>query len=295
MSEPFPSRFVLLVNPSAGAGRTRELLPRVTGAMAAAGLEHRTVMTTGIEHGREQARSAAAAGELCVVMSGDGLIGQIGGALAGTGATMGVIPGGRGNDLARVLGIPTDVDGAVATLAGGVTREIDVGEVNGARFLCIASCGFDSDANRIANEAKWIKGKLVYAYAALRALIAWKPATFTLEIEGERKQITGYSVGACNSKAYGGGMYAAPDAEIDDGLLDVEACGNVGKLRFLRGLTKIFDGEHLEILDVQIWRAAEVRIEADRPFAVYADGDHIADLPATVRLLPRALRVIVPG
>ncbi len=228
-------------------------------------------------------------------MSGDGLIGQVGGALAEGSVPMGVIPGGRGNDLARVLEIPTDPIAAVQVLAAGATREIDVGVVNGKRFLCIASCGFDSDANRIANEAKWIKGNLVYAYAALRALASWKPATFTLTIDGEREHATGYSVGACNSKAYGGGMYVAPDAEIDDGLLDIEASGDVSKLRFLRGLGKIFQGEHREILEVRTWRAKEVLIEADRPFAVYADGDHIADLPATVSLLPRALRVIVPG
>jgi diacylglycerol kinase family enzyme len=100
---------------------------------------------------------------------------------------------------------------------------------------------------------------------------------------------------AANSKAYGGGMYAAPDAELDDGLLDVGTTGNVGKLRFLRGVAKIFKGEHSETLQVRSWRAAEVRIEADRPFTVYADGDPIGELPATVTLLPRALRVLVPG
>ena len=123
--------------------------------MDAAGLEYRTVLTTGLEHGCDEARRRPRAGEIPVVISGDGLIGQIGGALAGTGAAMGVIPGGRGNDFARVLGIPDDPAGAVAALAGGASREIDVGEVNGRRFLCIASCGFDSDANRIANEARF--------------------------------------------------------------------------------------------------------------------------------------------
>ena len=290
-----PRRFLLLVNPAAGAGRASALVPRIETAMADSGLEYRTVMTTGIEHGCEQAAAAAAAGEIPVVVSGDGLIGQVGGTLAGTGVALGVIPGGRGNDFARVLGIPTEPEEAVALLKAGVTRDIDVGEANGKRFLCIASCGFDSDANRIANETKRIRGNLVYAYAALRALIAWKPATFTIEIDGVRRQVTGYTVAAANSKAYGGGMYAAPNAEIDDGLLDVGTTGNVSKLRFLRGLTKIFDGEHLEILDVQTWRAAEATIEADRPFAVYADGDHLTDLPATVRVLPRALSVIVPA
>ena len=230
-----------------------------------------------------------------VVISGDGLIGQIGGALAGTGATMGVIPGGRGNDFARVLGIPDDPAGAVAALAGGASREIDVGEVNGRRFLCIASCGFDSDANRIANEARFIRGQLVYAYAALRALIAWKPATFTITLDGRRRDLVGYSVAAANSRAYGGGMFIAPDAELDDGLLDVVTTAKVGKLRFLVNLPKVFSGKHVENPEVSVSRAAEVLIEADRPFAVYADGEHLADLPATVRLLPRALRVIVPG
>lgn len=291
---PAGDRHLLLVNPSAGAGRARELLPEVESALRARGLEYRCVLTRSLEHGREEARAAAAAGDVVAVMSGDGLIGQIGGVLADTEATLAVIPGGRGNDLARVLEIPVDVEGAVRVLAEGTARQIDVGEVNGQRYLCIASCGFDSDANRIANEARWVKGGLVYAYAALRALATWKPATFTLEIDGERHRVTGYTVAVANSKAYGGGMYAAPDAELDDGLLDVGATGNVSKLRFLSGLPKIFKGEHLEALEVQIWRGREVRIEADRPFAVYGDGDHLTDLPATVRLLPGALRILTP-
>ena len=295
MSEPPPGPYLLLVNPSAGGGRVGEILPRATAAMDAAGLEDRTVMTTGLEHGCDEAAAAAAQGMTPVVISGDGLIGQIGGALAGTGATMGVIPGGRGNDFARVLGIPDDPAGAVAALAGGASREIDVGEVNGRRFLCIASCGFDSDANRIANEARFIRGQLVYAYAALRALIAWKPATFTITLDGRRRDLVGYSVAAANSRAYGGGMFIAPDAELDDGLLDVVTTAKVGKLRFLVNLPKVFSGKHVENPEVSVSRAAEVLIEADRPFAVYADGEHLADLPATVRVLPQALRVIVPG
>ena len=93
------------------------------------------------------------------MVSGDGLIGKVGGVLAGSAAPLGIIPGGRGNDLARVVGIPTDPAGAVAVLAAGNRRRIDVGEANGERFLCIASCGFDSDANRIANETKTIGGR----------------------------------------------------------------------------------------------------------------------------------------
>jgi YegS/Rv2252/BmrU family lipid kinase len=289
-------RYLLLVNPSSGSGRSLEMLAEVTAGLRTRGLAHRIVLTESLEHGCNEARTAAENGETPVVMSGDGLIGQVGGALAESGTAMGIIPGGRGNDLARVLDIPTEVEGALDVLASGHEREIDVGLVDGDRpFLGLVSCGFDSDANRIANETKRVKGNLVYLYAALKALVQWKPATFTIEIDGGRKVVTGYTVAAANNKAYGGGMFAAPDAELDDGLLDVGVCGNVGKLTFLRGLAKIFKGEHREILRVQEWRAPETRLSADRPFTAYADGDPIGDLPLTVSLLPRALRVIVPA
>jgi YegS/Rv2252/BmrU family lipid kinase len=289
------ARFLLLVNPSAGGGRVGGVLEKAQAALDGRGASYRVVMTRNIEHGIDEARGAAAQGEIPTVISGDGLIGQVGGALAGGDVPLGVIPGGRGNDFARIVGIPTETEGAVAVLVGGHTRRIDVGQLGARRFLCIASCGFDSDANRIANEARFIRGSAVYAYAALKALAGWKPATFTLALDGEPSEVTGYSVAVANSKAYGGGMFVAPDAELDDGLLDVVTTAQVGKLRFLRNLPKVFDGSHVTNEEVVVRRAAEVRIEADRPFAVYADGDHLADLPVTVSLLPQALRVIVPA
>lgn len=251
-------------------------------------------MTTSLEHGIDEARRAAEDGEVVVVMSGDGLIGQIGGALVETDSPLGVIPGGRGNDFARVLGIPTEIPDAVALIATGVTRKIDVGEVNGRRFLGIASCGFDSDANRIANEARFVKGNLVYLYAALRALAAWKPARFEVTLDGESRAFTGWAVAAANNRAYGGGMFLAPEAELDDGALDVVTTADTSKLHCLVNLPKVFSGRHVENEEVTVTRAAQVEITADRPFAVYADGDHLADLPATVRVLPRALDVIAP-
>jgi YegS/Rv2252/BmrU family lipid kinase len=252
--------------------------------------------TESLEHGIEEARAAAEAGEIPVVMSGDGLVGQVGGALAEMDTTMGIIPGGRGNDLARVLGIPADPAGAVAVLAEGETRQIDVGVANGRRFLGVASCGFDSDANRIANEARMVRGNLVYAYAAIRALIAWRPATFTITLDdAEAIEFDGYSVAAANSRAFGGGMFVAPHAELDDGSLDVITVSHVSKLRYARGLPKVFKGAHLEDEEVTELRAAKVEIRANRPFAVYADGEHLTDLPATLSVLPGALRVIAPS
>jgi YegS/Rv2252/BmrU family lipid kinase len=287
-------RHVLIVNPSSGAGRGRDQLPSAEAAMNTRGLVHRTVVTRSYEHGIEETRAAADAGEIPVVMSGDGLVGAAGGALAETGCLMGILPGGRGNDFARVLGIPNDIEQAVEVLAAGNEREVDVGEVNGKRFLCIASLGFDSDANRIANETKWIRGNLVYAYAALRALVAWKPATFSLSLDGRPREVRGWAVAVANSKAYGGGMFVAPDADLADGLFDVVCTAEGSKLGFLRGLPRVFKGTHIEKDEVTVERAAEVTVDADRPFAVYADGEHITDLPARMRVLPHALRLIAP-
>lgn len=289
-------RHLLIVNPSSGSGRGGELLPEVERQLRARRIEFGTVVTRSLEHGIDEARAAVGRGESPVVMSGDGLIGQIGGALAGSGATMGIVPGGRGNDLARVLGIPTEPAEAVALLAQGTTREIDVGVVNGKRFLCIASIGFDSVANEIANETRIVRGNLVYAYAALRALAAWKPARFKVKLDGrETVSCDGYSVAVANSRAFGGGMFIAPEAQLDDGLFDVVMMGRTSKLRFLTGLPKVFKGKHVEEEQVRVLRAAEVEVSADRAFAVYADGEHLADLPAGLRVLRGALTVIAPS
>lgn len=293
MPEP-DGRHLLLVNPPARAGRTTKRLPLIEAEMKRRGLVYRMIETTGIEHGCAEATAGAEAGEIPVVVSGDGLVGKVGGVLAGTGTPLGILPGGRGNDLARVVGIPTEPAEAVAVLAAGNRRRIDVGEANGERFLCIASCGFDSDANRIANDATLIRGPLVYAYAALKALWQWKPAEFTVSVDGTERAFRGYSVVVANSKAYGGGMFVAPDAQLDDGLLDLITTGEVSKRRFLANLPKVFKGTHLEEDQVRVERGAVVKIGANRPFEVYADGDHLTDLPATVSVLPGALELIAP-
>jgi YegS/Rv2252/BmrU family lipid kinase len=285
----------LLVNPHSGHGRALKRLPTVEAALDARRVEFRVQRTRGLEHGVEHALRAIEAGEVPVVMSGDGLVGAIGGAMAGAETPLGILPGGRGNDLARVLGIPTEPEAAVEALLSGNTRLIDVGEANGKRFLCIASAGFDSEANRIANEATLLRGNLVYAYAALRALIRWKPARFTIRVDDERTRFTGYTVAVANSRAYGGGMFVAPDAELDDGRFDVVTIGEVGKLRFVSNLPKVFKGTHVEQDEVRVFRAAHLELSASKPFALYADGEHITDLPASLRVLPRALRVLAPA
>jgi YegS/Rv2252/BmrU family lipid kinase len=249
---------------------------------------------SGRDAARTVAREAAESGRTVVAVGGDGTIGLIAGALRGTPGRLAVIPAGRGNDFARVLKIPEDPAEAALIALDGHEQVVDVGDVDGATFVCIASLGFDSDANRIANEAKLVNGNLVYLYAALRALIGWKHANFHVVIDGQAHDIRGWSVAVANSKAYGGGMFVAPQAELDDGKFDVVMGSESSKWAFLRDIRKVFDGTHSKLDYVQTVRGTTVEISADRPFDIYADGDPIGRTPATVRISPRSLKVLVP-
>jgi YegS/Rv2252/BmrU family lipid kinase len=295
----------LVVNPAAGGGRAGRLAPDVERALRARGLTVRRADTRDLDHARRLAIEAAERGETIVGLSGDGMIGVLADTLMQLpGTVLGVIPGGRGNDLARVLGIPDDPDGAAAVIAAGHTRPVDLGLVaaaasqdRGHAFVGIASAGFDSDANRIANQAPAWLGGLVYVYGALAALVSWRPARFEIELDppGERRSFIAFSVGAANSKTYGGGMRAAPDAMLDDGLLEVIVCEHVAKFKFLTGiLPKVFKGTHVHEPSVSVFRARELLLSADRPFTMYADGDPIGELPVRVRALQGAVTMLTP-
>jgi len=296
----------LIVNPAAGGGRAARVAPAVEQELRAHGLTVRRVDTHGLDQARELAGVAAGRGETVVALSGDGMVGALADTLRYVpGALLGVLPGGRGNDLARVLGIPEDAVAACSTIAHGIPRSMDLGVVSdsssgpgGRAFVGVASVGFDSEANRIANEAPAWLGALVYAYGALRALLSWRSARFEIELDppGERRSFLAYSIGTANSKAYGGGMRAAPDAMLDDGLLEVLVLESVSKLRFVtRILPGVFKGTHVDEPSVSVFRAAEVEISADRPFTMYADGDPIGELPLRVRALRGGVTMLTPA
>ncbi len=285
----------LIVNPFAGGGRAGRRLGAVQTALEQLGQEHRVELTRSLDHARELAREAAAAGDTAVAFGGDGLIGAVAGALRNSDGVLGVLPGGRGNDFARSLGIPLEPAAACRVLADGAVRSLDLGEAGGMPFVGIASCGFDSEANRIANATQLLHGSLVYAYGALRALIGWRSAAFELTTDaGDVRRVTGYTIAAANANAYGGGMWLAPGAALDDGMLDVVIVSDLPKLRFIRLLPTVFRGEHVRRPEVEVLRARAIEIRASRPFTLYADGDPIAELPVTVRAIPAAVRVLVP-
>jgi len=269
-------------------------LPAVETELTHLGIPHRVVDTQSVEHAREEARTAAEQGETVVAVGGDGLVGSLAGALRGKAGALAIVPSGRGNDFARVLKIPTEPREAARVAVDGAERVVDLGLANGRPFVGIASLGFDSDANRIANEAKLVKGNLVYLYAALRALAGWKHARFRVTVDGREHEVVGYSVAVGNSKAYGGGMFVFPHAKLDDGLLDIVTVAEHGKLRWLAAVPKVFKGTHVDSPYGKFDTGELVKVVADRPFTVYADGDPIAELPLEVTVDKASLRVIVP-
>jgi YegS/Rv2252/BmrU family lipid kinase len=216
-----------------------------------------------------------------------------------------VLPGGRGNDFARKLGIPHDPVAACELLESGAEKRIDLAEAersgdersargSGTVYLGILSAGIDSDVNRIANETRLKLGTLVYVYGLLRAIVTWRDARWELTIDGERREFTGYSVAVANSGVFGGGMFLAPEASLEDGMLDVVTIAAQSKRAYLRGLPRVFRGTHLHDPAVDVVRGREIAFAADRRFTSYADGDPVAELPVTVRVLPGSLRVVAP-
>src|SRR5215213_5924752 len=189
-----PRDVCVIVNPHAGGGRAADRLPEAEAALRRHGLRFHVEKTTSMEHARELARAARDDGETVAAMGGDGLTGAVAGELRESDGVLAVLPGGRGNDFARKLGIPVAPADAVDVLAGGVERLVDVADAGGRTYLGIASAGIDSDCQVIANTTRLKLGNLVYLYSILRALRGWRPAHWTVTIDGDTRRFTGYAV-----------------------------------------------------------------------------------------------------
>jgi diacylglycerol kinase family enzyme len=302
----------LLVNPAADGGRAGRRTRVVVEALEDHGLAVQVATAKDRDEVRDLAASVAREGDTVVTLGGDGIAGAAADGLRGVpGGVLGIIPAGRGNDLARVLKIPSDPVAACAVIAHGSVRAMDLGEVDGRAFVGIASTGFDSEANRIANAAPTWLGSAVYAYGALRALSRWRPATFQMELVDHpppratgqppaapsvtRTELTGFSVAFANSRCFGGGMRLAPAACLDDGRLDMVAIARMPRLLYAWHLRKVFNGSHVGLRVIHTASLTEAVISADRPFTMYADGDPIGELPVRVRVLPRAIGVLSPS
>ena len=290
------SGWTVIVNPVAGRGRTRKLLPQIEERAAAAGAKVEVSLTP--DDPARLAHAAAAEGHDLVACGGDGVVGVVAGVAADTGRTLAIVPTGAGNDFARTLGYrPKRALDAFDVLAGGDDRVVDLGRVNGRWYTCVTASGFDAEANRWANTVTRLTGTPLYVAAVLRTLKVYEPHPFRLTVDGEEHELRAWLVAVGNGPAYAGGMRITPKASMDDGVLDITVVGELTRMQFLANFPKVFKGTHLAHPDVAIFRGTRVELaslDPSLPMDVYADGERVGPLPATMEAVRRALRVRVP-
>jgi diacylglycerol kinase (ATP) len=219
-----------------------------------------------------------------------------------------VVPSGSGNDFAKAMGLRNEEMAIEAwrhfCTEGSNVREIDLGAIQPCNqagqaevlFCCVAGVGMDAEANARANRLPaWLKGRGGYLLAALQSLIAFRPVEMNAITEEKRICRSAFFIAVGNLHRYGGGMKVTPRAAPDDGLLDVCLVGQMSKFKLLGWMPTVFFGGHLRLSQVEYFKTPKLRIDAARPLDLYADGEYICLTPVNIRLISKALRVIVPA
>jgi diacylglycerol kinase (ATP) len=283
----------VLANPRARRG-TRWAGP-VREALAGTGLDVEVLTGDSSAASTRLAADAVAHGvDAVVAVGGDGLVHCAVQALAGTGVPLGIVPAGGGNDLAGALGMPGDPAAAVAVIAAGRHRDIDLGRTgDGVWWAGVLNAGFDSAVVARAERLRRPRGPLRYDVATYLELAALRPHPMRITLDGETTERLVTLVAVGNSPRYGGGMLIAPGARLDDGLFHVTVGAAMSRTQLARLKPLVRAGTHVRHPGVTVHTAREVRLDApDLP--AYADGERIGPLPVVTTCVPGALRVLVP-
>ena len=294
-------RVGLVVNPTSGKNRGMSLGIEVAQRMRAAGHDVVDLSDETYAAARDRALGAIAQGlDVLAVVGGDGMV-HLGVDLAAeTKTTLAIIAAGTGNDVARGLGLPVhDPVRAADLVSTGVPRTIDAVrhvDVHGERhwYVGVLGAGFDSLVNERANTWPWPKGQMRYNLAILRELPLFKAIPYVVTVDGVRHETKAMLVVVGNGPSYGGGMQVLPDAQFDDGLLDVLLLHEISTVEFLKVFPKVFKGAHVGHPAVEIIRGTSVTLEA-AGIVAYADGERFAPLPLTVEVVPGAVTVLAPA
>lgn len=284
--------YQLLVNPASGTGRGPALAVPVARLLREAGATVEVTYSPGPVRCGELAREAAARGDVVVAVGGDGMVSSVAGAVVEAGGVLGIVPSGRGDDFARMLGIGKEPEQAARTLLDAESMTVDV--IDAGRRLVLGSvyAGVDSLASEIVERVRRLPVSTQYAYAGVRALLGFSPTGYTIEVDGVAHQEEAYTVVVANSAYYGGGMRIAPAASLTDGVLDVVVVRAASKLRLIRCMPKLYDGSHVDLPEVRVLTGRRVRLSSAAPVTAYGDGERLAPLPVEARVLPGALRVL---
>jgi diacylglycerol kinase (ATP) len=291
----------LVVNPTAGRGRGAELVAPVVERLRTRGVSARVVTGADAAEAAELCRKAVADGvEALVSLGGDGMAHTALQAVAGTETPLAIIPAGTGNDLAVSTGLPADPLAAADLVAEGEVRALDAvlspagdGLGGDVWWACVLGAGFDAAVTERANRMRWPRGPRRYDLAILAELRVFRPHPFVLELDGVRVEHEAVFVAVGNGPSYGAGMRIAPDARLDDGLLDVTVVGAMSRRELVRMFPTVYKGTHVTHPAVSRHRARIVTLASPGQLA-YVDGERLGQLPTCAECHPGALRLLSP-
>ncbi|MCX6011669.1 MAG: diacylglycerol kinase family lipid kinase [Chloroflexi bacterium] len=300
-------RIKVIVNPVAGARSTRRKWPIISRLLERIGLTFDFNYTEGVGHAMELARIAASDGyRYLVAVGGDGTVNEVAnGILHSTNAsttTLGVVSTGTGSDFARSAGLARDYTTACANLTSSKRLTIDVGLVEYQRdgkrqerfFINSAGVGFDAAVVKETERLpKFFGGTIPYVAGMLRTLVSYKNKDIVLKVGDEVERHRVLNVAVANGNYCGGGMRIAPEAKLDDRLLDVVIIGDMGKLELLKEFPTVYKGTHINHPKVSMRKVTNVSIESAEPMLVYADGEMLGECPASFRVVPATLSLVV--
>jgi diacylglycerol kinase (ATP) len=295
------SRARVILNPSSGRERAPEYVELLSGRITPKYGQVEMAVTSGEGDAERHAVAAVADGcDALFVAGGDGTLNEAMNGLAAAGLLdripVGVIPLGTGNDFATALGVPAEVEGALGVLLRGRERRIDLGEVNGRVFVNTSGGGFIAEASvAVTPQLKTIAGRLAYLIGGAQALMEFEPVGATVTLGPGTPPLSQglYAFAVCNSRLIGGGRLIAPDAIIDDGLLDVCLIEAMSALEFVALARKVAEGEHVTDPRVLYRQSASVAIELEREVRVNTDGEVFEGRRCDYRVLPGAARFFI--
>jgi diacylglycerol kinase (ATP) len=291
----------VIINPISGSGGRPEVAH--TRAVMAAEflgshrLEPRVFITETAGHARELARAQIAQGVSTVVAwGGDGTVNEVASAAAFTGAALAIVPSGSGNGLARELGIPFDPAGALGIALSGGARTMDAGELDGRLFVNIAGLGLDARvAHRFASGGTRRRGLLRYIEITLQELVTFETSDYTVTVDGVPLRSRPLLVAMANGRQYGNGALIAPEARVDDGLIDVVCVEDRPRWQAVLQLPRVFLGQVGQVSGVTMRRGAAIIVTSGAPIVYHVDGEPFVGATSIAgRVRPNALRVRVP-
>jgi diacylglycerol kinase (ATP) len=294
-------------------GHAHRLAPRIDEALAHGGAEARLMETHEPGHAQRLAAAATDLGhDRVIVVGGDGTVQEVLNGLMAAGVgpdggppTLGIVPGGSGNDLARSLGLPKAPLEALAVALGDRTQPLDLGRAvhdGMVRYFAAAGgTGFDAQVafTMAGRPHAWQRGRIGYFLSTLNELRRFRNRELRLRLAGVggAREVDGrfLFVAFANGAFYGGGMQICPDASTSDGQLDVCLVGDISRLGALRELPGIYRAAHVDHPLVEIVRVRELRIEGQAETRVHLDGEPFGDLPVDITVLPGAVSVAAVG